>query len=300
MLSVPEIVQEYEEWVRDDKYLVMYKYNRRTGQHKFFAVQCSKRGNSTYKKRVISRFNALTDKIKDLVFFDPESDKDEYTPAMWITFTYDPKLRSCSDAWLKVGVEFNRVRSWLTRKYGKHSVLRCFESFQNGYPHIHALLVFDNYLFTVFKKWSPKRNCNIWRIQETNEIKHHWHSFIDVQGVFAFKGLLSYLKKYLTKSLDYYTANQKTIKTLALTWYYKKRAFAISNDLIKCLHNSNPIRLIASQTTLTGQILNEEVVIGVLGVVPLSILHTFPEKNRSFFALTDAQLDRVYEYLGKV
>jgi hypothetical protein len=52
------------------------------------------------------------------------------------------------------------------------------------------------------------------------------------------------------------------LKTLAVCWIYRKRAFAVSgsfrqalNDLIKELHNSKKS---TAQTTLTGEIILEE------------------------------------------
>jgi hypothetical protein len=64
------------------------------------------------------------------------------------------------------------------------------------------------------------------------------------------------------EGIDFKNADSKVLKTLALCWVYRKRAFAVSGafrkvlaDLITNLHNSNKPLL---QTTLTGEIIHEE------------------------------------------
>jgi hypothetical protein len=67
-------------------------------------------------------------------------------------------------------------------------------------------------------------------------------------------GGFAYLKKYLLKGIDIEKADSKGLKTLALCWVFRKRAFSVSvqfrkalSDLITYLHNSNKKAL---QTTL--------------------------------------------------
>jgi len=48
-------------------------------------------------------------------------------------------------------------------------------------------------------------------------------------------GGLSYLTKYLLKGIDFERADSKGLKTLALCWVYRKRAFSVSGRFRKAL-----------------------------------------------------------------
>lgn len=88
-------------------------------------------------------------------------------------------------------------------------------------------------------------------------------------------GGFSYQKKYLLKNIDVENADSKALKTLALCWAYRKRAFSVSglfrqllHDLINDMHNSNrQLR----QVTLSGEILLE-CKFYVIGFVPADVV----------------------------
>jgi hypothetical protein len=52
--------------------------------------------------------------------------------------------------WEEVGQDFNRWISAMRRRYGKISILRSWESHEDGYPHIHCVLLFDECEFKTF------------------------------------------------------------------------------------------------------------------------------------------------------
>jgi len=94
--------------------------------------------------------------------------------------------------------------------------------------------------------------------------------------MYSLAGEFSYQKKYLLKNVDAGKADSKALKTLALCWAYRKRAFSVSgsfrqllSDLIKYLHNSNRQ---SSQVTLTGGILVQEYRFYVIGFVPADVV----------------------------
>ena len=109
---------------------------------------------------------------------------------------------------------------------------------------------------------------------------------------------LSYLKKYLLKSIDVQNKDSKTLKTLALTWLFNKRAFSLSGkfrkmfiDLIKTKHNSNHK---TTQITLEGEII-KEYVYSVLGFVPADVVRL---KNDIWFSeLNNFQIKSAETYL---
>ena len=103
-------------------------------------------------------------------------------------------------------------------------------------------------------------NKGQFRVHERDNIAQGWHSNVDVMSSMA--GGFSYLKKYLLKGIDFENADSKGLKTLALCWVYRKRAFSVSGrfckaltDLITDLHNSNKALV---QITLDGEKLIEE------------------------------------------
>lgn len=294
MSLLTTVKEQYLEWVKNDTYMVLAKYNYFEKTHTHYAVLCSKRGNLAYKKRILQRFKALSVPMSKIQFFNEKSNEIEYTPCLWVTMTYNTKLKPLSNAWEDIAKEFNRFRSVLTKKYGKVSILRCFEATKNGYPHIHTLLLFHDYLFETKKIYSRQRKRFIWIVKEKTNIAKHWHSNIDIQGVSNMKGSLLYLKKYLSKSIDRTTKANNVVNTLALTWYYHKRSFSISPDLIKYLHNSNYKHSQEVQTDLFGHQYSETKII-FIGIVPKETL--FLQKTPSYLKLNDAQIKSVYSWI---
>jgi hypothetical protein len=112
-------------------------------------------------------------------------------------------------------------------------------------------------------------------------------------------GGLNYLKKYLLKGIDLETADSKGLKTLALCWAYRKRAFSVSgsfrkalSDLITDMHNSNKKRV---QITLSGEIIAEDRY-ALLGFVSIDVLEV--NSKLWFLVLNAEQVSRVAKLLS--
>jgi len=168
-----------------------------------------------------------------------------------------------------------------------------FESFENGYPHIHCILLFQEYSFSVFRDAKGQ-----FRVHEKDAIAQGWHSNVDVKAMCSLAGGFSYLKKYLLKGIDFERADSKGLKTLALCWVYRKRAFSVSGsfrkaltDLITDLHNSNKPLV---QITLDGEKLTEEKFF-LLGFVKAEDIQI--EKSVWFMVLNSEQIDSVNKHL---
>jgi len=287
-LSVPQIVEKYRQWVSEDKYMILNRVKmkefkiRDSRKNKplivkfpvesdYFALKCSKRGNDVYRHRVYCRFKGLASIAEKTVFFNPKDrNKNKKTRALFVTLTYDTKLCSFGDAWKNIGVEFNRFMSYVRKNFGKVSCCRVFEAFENGHPHIHCILLFEEKQFKVF---GDKKGQ--FRIKERGIIEAGWRSHTDVKALSSLGRGLSYLKKYLLKSIDKENKDSKTLKTLALGWLFNKRAFSVSGkfkqlltDLIKTKHNSNHK---TKQTTLNREII-QEYTYYVLGFVSADIV----------------------------
>lgn len=240
----------YVYWRDMDEYMVLrsVQTNPKTlaSQWQYVAVKCSKRGNDIYRSRVKRRLDWLSDgentKFFDVTDFKPE--KQVSSSAIWLTLTYDVERCSRFDAIENIGKEWNGFISALRQKYGKISVLRTWECSEKGYPHIHAILLFQDAKFSVFPHFSVKEGKLTFRIKEKDEIGSLWHSHADIQAVSSTKKLFSYMKKYQTKTL-LASDSPKGTRTMSLLWLFRRRGFSVSgdfrariSDLIRTLRNS--------------------------------------------------------------
>jgi len=227
---------------------------------KSIAMKCSKRGNDVYQYRIKERFKEIDMLSSDLDFnvFDP-NDKNKKSNALFVTLTYDTKLKSSMQAWGSIGIEYNRFVSNLKRKFGKFSVIRCFESFGNGYPHVHMLILFDDKKFNVFEHFPTNdiMQGSTYRIKEKSRFESSWHSHVDVLAVNNMGQAINYITKYLRKTNN--EDSPKYATTQSLLWINNKRSFSISGKFREMLesyrlevklHNSNK-KLV--QLTIAGE-----------------------------------------------
>ncbi len=291
--GLQRIVDTFVDWVSEDVYLILSRWNKKKWKNDIFAVKCAKRGNDVYRSRVERRFRGLVAMAKDQVFFNRRARGAKATRALWVTLTYDTKLCSFKEAWENIGSEFNGFMSRVRRHFGKVSSCRVFESFENGYPHIHCILLFEKD-FLVFR--DHKGN---FRVREKYVFAEAWHSNVDVKAMSSLAGGFAYLKKYLLKGIDFNNADSKALKTLALCWVFRKRAFSVSghfrralSDLIMYLHISNK-KLV--QFTLSGQPLSEEKFY-ILGFVSSEVLQI--EDECWFIMLTKKQITNLTRFFS--
>ena len=249
----------------------------------YLALKCSKRGNDVYQRRIQTRFRWLNQKIPDLKFFeikDFQVRKAVKTSLLWVTLTWDPKRGDRVHAWENLGSDFNRFISALRRKYGKLSCLRVWESYESGFPHVHAVIMFEEAEFTVFPHYEAEEGKLTFRIHEKDQISDLWHSFVDIQAISSLSSVFTYLKKHQEKiilglsgsiqdaraspkdpKVGFDLENIKGLRTLFLCWLFRKRSFSVSgdfrkvlSDLISHLHNSN---MEMRQVDLDGNIVLE-------------------------------------------
>jgi hypothetical protein len=307
-MPIEDIIQAYTSWVREDRYMILERLkptwhapkSSTMFEKETIAVKSAKRGNDVYSHRVLSRFGMFEDLLTDLnlTYFDRGK---MLTHVLFITLTYDTKLRSQHQAWKKISKEYNLFMSKMRRVFGSISTARTFESFENGYPHVHAVLLFNDFSFAV-REIINEKGCKIQVIDDDLKdcISTMWHSWVDTKGVGNVSECMNYLKKYISKCANFDATDSKGIKTLAQCWAYRKRAYCLAgifrqrmNDLIVNMQNSNPN---AVQLTLQNEKL-EENKWSCLGFVSIEVLEIEPFIWRML--LCGELRDRVYEDLGE-
>jgi hypothetical protein len=274
-----DIVRKYEGWVNEHRYMVMAhareKWVSKAGEWEYIAVKCAKRGNDVYVSRVGSRLDGVGRNVPDIQHNFHEN---PFTSMLFVTLTYDTKLCSFSEPWQRIGAQFNLYRANLRKKYGRLSVMRTWESYENGHPHVHAILIFEEKRFRVFPSYEQNRKGElklVWRIHEKEDFEPYWHSWQDIKAVYNVRGGLNYLKKYILKCAEYSHDDKKGKQALAMCWVFRKKAFCVSGQFRRAL--SDLIRLSCSSKTgkIQVDLFNTELKVNswrLLGFVGASLL----------------------------
>ena len=294
-----DIVQKFVAWEIEDKYMVMCHQKeawlKEAGEYEYYALKCSKRGNDVYVRRVENRLFGIKQRCQDVTF---NFWGNPYTSILFVTFTYDIKLCSFVDAWTNLGTEFNRAKANIRKQFGDFSVFRTWESYENGFSHVHAILIFKDYKFKVFPSYELKKNGKtrlVWCIEEKDTIQKYWHSWVDVKAVEDLQGGIRYLEKYIMKCAEFDKRDKKGTLTLAMCWVFRKKAFYVSGQFRQAL--SDLITALCSSKTRKIQLnlQNEELSPNpwkVLGFIGATLLNFNVEIWT--FKLTKEQMQKVF------
>lgn len=268
-ISFDEVLTVHEKWKNQTEYCILAYpvlgcrevLNERNGRfqsvnHEYWGFMVSKRGNRVYQGRVKKRMRPLVDFMnhnKDKFFFSPKGRGIKKTNVLMVTLTYgknrcigcnnhfSESLSRCPvcnstlvpvsefEAWMNQGKDFNNFISQLKQHYGKISVLRSWERYPNGYPHVHAVIVFWDHEFSVRPHISKKSGKKSWIIPDVDnkKISSFHHSFVQQSGVYSFGGI-RYVSKYVTKKVFEKDKNP----TLVACWLYGKQQWSISRNFI--------------------------------------------------------------------
>ena len=147
--------------------------------------------------------------------------------------------------YIDVGVDLNRWICGIRRKFkGGVSMVRCFESHESGYPHVHALLIFHKYFFDG-RSMKSKKGKLVYRVigSDLDDLKFlvdgssRWvHGFTDFEMVSSYQGGIRYLSKYLSKSTSFKesisdSGSVKAVRTLAMCWIFHKRSYGYQGEM---------------------------------------------------------------------
>jgi hypothetical protein len=144
-----------------------------------------------------------------------------------LTLSYDPKITTKDKAWYYIGKDLNRFLSEMKQEYGNIVVIRSFEAFKNGYPHIHMILGLRDRKLPVYRYNRKKDGAVRYKLSNTDKekIQSYWHSYIHIEGVQSY-GAIRYILKYISK--EQFTRDN--YNTVAHLWLYHKQAYSISRD----------------------------------------------------------------------
>jgi len=275
--NLQQIKEYFINWSQYREYLVFRKEHVHTGKRTYKAVLSAKRGNEVYAWRLKQRFEPLMN-VPEVRFFNyKDRSKRHKTRAIFVSLTYArfecsrcganldrsmeecpgcggvPRQRRMDLAWEQIGYWYNRWISRLRRRYGGVQAIRVWEAHNDGWPHNHAILIFESKEFEAF------HYNGVWRVQGKHELE--WDpGFTDVEALSSVRGGIRYVIKYLNKlhkvgihggigdtayssegGLGGLVASASVL-TLSLMWAFRRRAFGISRaliDLIASMTNSN-------------------------------------------------------------
>jgi hypothetical protein len=138
-----------------------------------------------------------------------------FNNAVFITLTYD-RSSNVSETWQKTTTDFNRYiqrlrRNKILRTLNDFEYLRVFEQHQDGYPHIHAVLLFDP---TISLRERDKFVYEKYR----RPFKSLWTSGLsDCQSPKSKgNGIIGYILKYLGKSTSTVTLWSQILGNLTI------------------------------------------------------------------------------------
>ena len=257
-ISRDDALSFYPQWVDTSCYVVQYAPNRDKARgidsrgrtcyydHDYRAMKLSKRGNDVYRWKVRQKFRSLSqlcDIARGHQFLSGRTGESNF---LFVTLTYDKNRCSEDYAWRNVGKELNLFFSKLKQEYGKFYVLRCFESFKAGYPHVHLLIGFETASFRV-KRHIHRDGKPHYRLRNSalKKISGYWHSYIQAEGVKSL-GAVGYILKYIQKDL-YVTDGYNTVSKL---WFYHKRSYDVSSGFEDWISTSVEVVIAAESRQL--------------------------------------------------
>ena len=240
-LTYPDCVDLYTEWRDDAEYFILRGYpeylqatltndvlTRSEVLYKF--IKASKRGNDVYKHLVEQKLKPLKE-LHNIPFFNDHC-VDKRTCVIFVTLTYDNKRCDTETAWKNIGEEFHLFHNNLRKQYGNVEIFRTWESTNHYYPHVHAIILFEDRDFTVIQhKNKDGTISNRIPYKEKQKIAQYWHSNVDVQAIEDSEGAIRELTKYITKDL----CSKKGDKTNTMIWLHGKQSYAISKGFAKAI-----------------------------------------------------------------
>ena len=194
-LDLSEIVFGFERWL--EEYKERYVHLSLGNKHVF--ILCSNRFSKTYKKKLKRKLRLL-----DFVVWD-----------LKIELTIDPKkFFVLYDEFVFIKRAWNKLRSWIIKRYGEFEFLVVLEVTKKGRPHLHVLIsgikwINQAELSKIWEKYGGGEVVYIKRVYNRNNVK-----------------VCRYVLKYVNKTL-----RMENKEFSALLFASNRRLFSLSKGL---------------------------------------------------------------------
>lgn len=203
-LDVKSLLLHFENWLA--------VYNRKRfvklrKEDKWIFIRMVNRFQKVYKRKLWRKLRKLVKISWDLK----------------IELTVDPKrFMTLGEQWKRITVWWNKLRSWMCKRYGKFQYLRILEATKKGRPHLHVLI------------WGIKRIPH-------EELAHVWNKygggFVFIRRIRQSVNAVWYVLKYVNKSLK-----RDNLLYGALLFASNKRLFSISGGLRSFVETKNVVK----------------------------------------------------------
>jgi hypothetical protein len=194
-LNLSEIEFGFEKWIEEFK----ERYIHLSSGNKHVFIRCLNRFCKSYKKRLKRKLRLL-----DFVVWD-----------LKVELTIDPKkFFRLYDEFVFINRAWNKLRSWLRRRYGDFEFLRVLEVTKKGRPHLHVLIsgikwINQSELSDIWQKYGGGEVVYIKRVYNRNNVK-----------------ICRYVLKYVNKTLSL-----ENKEFSALLFASNRRLFGLSEGL---------------------------------------------------------------------
>ena len=235
------------------------------------------------------------DKIFPDTDFTSSAHSHARTSYLFLTLSYYRSDRTIGECWTQLSQDFNRFCAWLRKRNGRIAFIKGYSAHKDGYPHIHAILIFD-------KKWLIKRHLDrdgrvSWRLAhygvKKQEFERLWgQGWVDVKAVTNPRYAINYIVGYITG--EHSNNNLLDDLSLSLSYLYRKRSFSVSSlDLITLCITQTPISQPASPRRILDPFFSNFYHLELLGLVKMDFADRPPP-----FSLD--QLDQSPELLQQI
>jgi len=248
----------YSKW-RDLSTYNVFKKTLPDGTTELVGGKARKRGNDIDQWRKRKRFKEGEEKIAPYMVFKRSEHNTFLCNSFFFTLTYGRSDLSVADSWEKrAASDYRDYISWLRKRYGSLIPIRVFVSHDDGYVHIHVIVVFLDEIWHV-KRHHGSLRLRKKRMSETEKkgrrgrpkkyttpdpkvdpskdyLASGWHhGKIDVEAIDTPAKAFSYLLGYMNGSFGEGKEgnNLSGDASLTMNWLFGKRSFSIGNpDLI--------------------------------------------------------------------
>jgi len=258
--DIPTIKDLFVNWYQFDEIMPIratYLNLKTNTTEKVLSIHKSiKRCNPEYIKAIRERLQPFMDN-EPKVFFNRVWGV-KRTNALSIVLEYNSNVHELGTSWFNVGIHFNRFLSNLKKHFGKLVHIRTWQSHDSGYPHIHVIIYFNNFEFSVVEhkgtfrihpKQKPKQKGKKPNTKTCRQIiKGSWpHGFSDIKCIDSMGGTFKDLLKYVTRDLD----GGAYALTNAMVWYFRKQSFGLSKEFYNTVWGNGSIGLVEPTDTDT-------------------------------------------------